>query len=62
MSVKPLDVGGESRFLLDSPARFHTTKKHNRQLSRLRFFSSDLRKHTRNGHLGKVRGGFEPGT
>ena len=22
----------------------------------------DLRKHTRNGHLGKVPGGFEPGT
>ena len=24
--------------------------------------SRDLRKHTRNGHLGKVPGGFEPGT
>ena len=25
-------------------------------------FSLDLRKHTRNGHLGKVPGGFEPRT
>ena len=24
--------------------------------------SRDLRKHTRNGHLGEVPGGFEPGT
>ena len=24
--------------------------------------SQDLKKHTRNGHLGKVPGGFEPGT
>ena len=51
-------IGLPTRESLDSIPPKNIIDNH----SRLRFFLRDLRKHTRNGHLGKVPGGFEPWT